>query len=1196
MSRRLAGPAPATRTDRFPGPSNGVLVLGTQHSGLGTVSAALRAAGLTQKAQPSASGDSRPAPSDFAELLLDSLDWAWDAPAAIPTLRTPGRPDLDAIGEAFTADARSRWYVADARNSLLLPWWRDAITDRFVGLLVIRDPLEVARRLMVERSVPLPYALALWRAYHRHLFAGIAGHRLVITNYAALVTKPVEVVPMLLDALHELGVDGPLDARAAVLAISNRSRRRTGPSLRSDFSELAVAATKDFARLSQRPLVSLRTSRLDFPPPTSFEVALLDSRRTAAAAATASERELATTKAEAQAESRTLRADLQAQQSLVRASRVEAQSSAVRASVAEWRRDQAKRSGDSQMRLLATTGRTLPGHIAHRWMRIKEGNGLAQRLANSLGTARSVVALQRPWWLRQHPLFDPDWYAQRYPDAATGRLSAWRHYVRHGVHEGRQPNEYLDLTWYLDQYDDVPRSLPMALDHYLRVGPWEGKDPGPDFVSHWYLLRYADVAAAGMNPLLHYLRHGRLEGRARHARDEEDLTPASSLPLAMPPAPRVSIVMTTYESAEFVGEAIRSIISQDFTDWELIVVDDASSDHTVDVVDRLTQTDPRIRLFASNRNHGTYWCKNFGLTQSKGEFVTFQDSDDRSDPTRLKRQVAAMESHPEATAVSTDYVRIDSDGTVLANRGAQQRRAFISLMFRRPTVLSKIGYFDSVRTSADEEHFERLQKVFGRRGLVDLNMVLYRALVRGGSLTGSSGSRVRLDATPEEESDLSFLSDERRQYVVAFRAWHARNAEPYMPFPLAERPFPAPSQLLRPGRRLQAEGVAAGRPALRSGHTADWLVKSCHEDDVVTGPIDVEVVILSDFRFAGGTSQANVAEIEALARAGHSIALCQADSSTYSGAPAVHTGVQRLVEGGKARWLSVGDRVDCRLLVIRHPTVIGQLHELRVRIDADRIVVIANQVPADRDGSVYYNVIECQDVMRRVFGRVGTWYPISSSVRTELAAVSGMAGLAPDDWHEIIDVDAWTADRSYWRSDRAVIGRHSRPSPAKWPADAATIRQVYPTDGSALVHVLGGADTALELLGAKPTGWTTYDFGEVEPRDFLAGLDFFVYYHHPDIIEAFGRTILEALASGLPVVVPPHFETTFGEAAIYAEPRDVQSVIARLRSDRDAYEAQSKRGITYARRHFSYQTHVQRTLALLAPVDISDGDPRRWPP
>ncbi len=63
------------------------------------------------------------------------------------------------------------------------------------------------------------------------------------------------------------------------------------------------------------------------------------------------------------------------------------------------------------------------------------------------------------------------------------------------------------------------------------------------------------------------------------------------------------------------------------------------------------------------------------------------------------------------------------------------------------------------------------------------------------------------------------------------------------------------------------------------------------------------------------------------------------------------------------------------------------------------------------------------------------------------------------------------------------------------------------------MRVLGGADAVADVLGEVPPAWEVFPFGSVDPAEFLAGLDAFVYYHHRDLDEAFGRTVLEALAA-----------------------------------------------------------------------------------
>jgi hypothetical protein len=203
--------------------------------------------------------------------------------------------------------------------------------------------------------------------------------------------------------------------------------------------------------------------------------------------------------------------------------------------------------------------------------------------------------------------------------------------------------------------------------------------------------------------------------------------------------------------------------------------------------------------------------------------------------------------------------------------------------------------------------------------------------------------------------------------------------------------------------------------------------------------------------------------------------------------------------------------------------------------------------------------------------------------------------LREQDWVNVIDVDAWHVDRLGWRSDRPVIGRHSRPQRQKWPMDPRVVKALYPVDGSAVVKILGGADPAQELLGYLPGSWQVIPFGEMDPREFLAQLDFFVYYHHPAWLEAFGRNILEALATGLPVILPAHFRPLFGDAAIYAEPAEVPSVVNQLYGARSAYDDVVARADAFVRTRFGHEAHHRRLLELIGPPEgppEGDGQPR----
>ena len=108
--------------------------------------------------------------------------------------------------------------------------------------------------------------------------------------------------------------------------------------------------------------------------------------------------------------------------------------------------------------------------------------------------------------------------------------------------------------------------------------------------------------------------------------------------------PRVSVILPTLQSESHIQTAIASILNQTYTDYELIVVDDGSTDHTRDIIE--TFDDPRIELVDGPRT-GLANALNLGIKTAKGEYLARMDSDDISIPGRLEKQVAFMDSHPD---------------------------------------------------------------------------------------------------------------------------------------------------------------------------------------------------------------------------------------------------------------------------------------------------------------------------------------------------------------------------------------------------------------------------------------------------------------------------------------------------------------------------------------------------------------------
>src|SRR5699024_577718 len=139
--------------------------------------------------------------------------------------------------------------------------------------------------------------------------------------------------------------------------------------------------------------------------------------------------------------------------------------------------------------------------------------------------------------------------------------------------------------------------------------------------------------------------------------------------------------------------------------------------------------------------------------------------------------------------------------------------------------------------------------------------------------------------------------------------------------------------------------------------------------------------------------------------------------------------------------------------------------------------------------------------------------------------------------------------------------RHTRDQYVKWPISKDELFKAYPNDPAYEIHVLGGASIPERLIGTLPDNWNVKDFGEIHPREFLRDMDVFVYYTHPKLIEAFGRVIFEAMAVGVPVIIPHNYELLFGEAAIYADSDEVQDKINMLMNDDTIYQAQVEKAL-----------------------------------
>lgn len=128
--------------------------------------------------------------------------------------------------------------------------------------------------------------------------------------------------------------------------------------------------------------------------------------------------------------------------------------------------------------------------------------------------------------------------------------------------------------------------------------------------------------------------------------------------------PLVSVVTPSYNAEKFVAETIQSVQDQLFKNWEMIVVDDASTDQTVEIVKKAMAADDRISLLINENNIGQGLTRNRAIEVARGRYIAFLDSDDLWGPNKLEKQLAILNS-TGAAMTHTSYAYIDVNGQAI---------------------------------------------------------------------------------------------------------------------------------------------------------------------------------------------------------------------------------------------------------------------------------------------------------------------------------------------------------------------------------------------------------------------------------------------------------------------------------------------------------------------------------------------------
>ena len=167
--------------------------------------------------------------------------------------------------------------------------------------------------------------------------------------------------------------------------------------------------------------------------------------------------------------------------------------------------------------------------------------------------------------------------------------------------------------------------------------------------------------------------------------------------------PHISVVLPAYNAEKYLDQAVRSILAQTFTDFELIIVDDGSIDNTLVIAHNLANdlADPRIRVIANKENRGIPKTRNIGWKAATGEFIAHQDADDYSHPTRLEKQITYLRKNPKVGVLGTNRQTLNRQGKIRDHKPMPEQAVFDDLLHRNLIINGSAMVRRSVLEQAD---------------------------------------------------------------------------------------------------------------------------------------------------------------------------------------------------------------------------------------------------------------------------------------------------------------------------------------------------------------------------------------------------------------------------------------------------------------------------------------------------------------
>lgn len=212
----------------------------------------------------------------------------------------------------------------------------------------------------------------------------------------------------------------------------------------------------------------------------------------------------------------------------------------------------------------------------------------------------------------------------------------------------------------------------------------------------------------------------------------------------------VSVIIPSYNSEKFISETLLSVQNQSFTQWEIILVDDCSTDNTLEIVAEFSKKDPRIKWFRLPQNSGTGIARNRALTEAQGRYIAFLDADDIWKPEKLQKQLDFLVSKKIPFTFSA-YDCIDEAGNLLHKRIVPPQNLSYNQLFFCNYVGNLTGIYDThffgkipispIRKRQDWMHWLTILKKIKTAQALPESLAYYR--VRSNSISASKTALIK---------------------------------------------------------------------------------------------------------------------------------------------------------------------------------------------------------------------------------------------------------------------------------------------------------------------------------------------------------------------------------------------------------------------------------------------------------------------